>query len=532
MSIRRDDAPPRTSGRSLEAVLAAGVARQCAPTGVKMFRRADAGMKQAKVEEEEEEEQTPAAILGLPKEIWMSMWENIDTLDICNQMAAMCKTGGVPEWKELCGEESTYDALNKKLGFYGKRGTLDAVRTWYVDLGRLFQKTVSPERNTNARMQTLTAKDHFADICYDRVEFQKRWRLCYRQAHPTNQHKIDLRVMINHMTFPGQAPHAQAQAIYLVGVISEYLEFIPGSVLLSDRNEMYDLTLPEEHDLRRTHSNFYVKRNPDNPIDDYPAVAIKAINDWSGNFEYVPGSINKLNGVQKLFPCEQFAKIAKFAVEKSGDVLAEIPGSQLNPERVQVEPQLPPTNPPIMPVENYAELAIIASKTAWYSLRVVPGSINPHTGTQLRAPIDRYYEIAEAYVRDFGMAIAFVPGSINPDAKRLSGMDPIGGYAELAKIAVEKAPRSLRYMPPQIAQLPDIQKIHAASKAKKDAESAERMRLYRQRNAKAIEEARRQSEAAGGSKDDQDDAALEAESRVAMASAKARRDKALARALW
>ena len=370
--------------------------------------------------------------------------KNVGNADACQTIGRMCQAGnkqGQPPWKSLCDDESTWDELNKSLGFYGSFGTLDAARQWYVDTkaeNSDYMKTLFPSNSHIDHLRNLTPREHFQDICMDRKAMyahKKAIDEAYEDGgQPTTIDLLIYRNMIKVMCDLPNAPHSLVQAKWIVGIDDRALEFIPGSVIQVDRATNSDLTLGRDHpDVRAMHEQITLNSYP-NKFEDYAEIALIAVRENSDNLRYVPGAINDINGMQKFAPCEGFAKIVKAAVMEHGSVLSKVPGSQVNPAEWTEYPA-PPS--PIEPMENYKELAILAAKTYWRALMWVPGSIDPDSGRQLREPIEGYKEIAEAFVRNSGRALMYVPGSVNHPERTTSSVEPIEGYKEIAKLAID-----------------------------------------------------------------------------------------------
>ena len=178
--------------------------------------------------------------------------------------------------------------------------------------------------------------------------------------------------------------------------------------------------------------------------------------------------------------CEGFDEIVMAAVEQDGMALGRVPGSQPDPgeyDRVGAMLRFDDegrNDLPIIPLQNYVEVAKVAAKTTYMAIRYVKGSIDLLDGRQFYAPIDGYYEIAEAFVRKGGYALREVPGSVDQDTidKELAQegkQRPIDGYKELAKLAFETDTSVIRYVPDAIMELEDVEQAYTEAKVKEKA---------------------------------------------------------------
>ena len=487
MSLRRnDDAPPRTAGHSLAAVLAAGAARKA--TGVDDLILTPEELRQRKVDRElaevvkrrktEGREMEPEVLLGLNRDAWLVIMKNVDNADACQTIGRMCQAGnkqGQPPWKIMCDDESTWDELNKSLGFYGSFGTRDAARQWYVDqkgVDHDYTKTLSAVSSDIDHLRNLTPREHFKDICMDRkaVYAQKKHidEVYEGGGRPTTEDLLTYRTMIKVLCNPPSAPHALAQAKWIVGIDDRALEFIPGSVIQLDRVTNADLIIGLDNPaVRELHEQITLNSHPD-VFEDYAEIALIAVRENADNLRFVPGAINDINGMQKFAPCRGFAKIVKAAVIEDGSVLSKVPGSQVNPADWTANPT-PPS--PIAAMENYKELAILAAKTNYWALKWVPGSIDPESGRQLRKPIEGYKEIAEAFMRRSGRALKYVPGSVIYPDRTTSSVEPIEGYKEIAKVAIDNYHTVGNYFVPEaLMQTKEMAEYQAAASERWNAE--------------------------------------------------------------
>ena len=118
---------------------------------------------------------------------------------------------------------------------------------------------------------------------------------------------------------------------------------------------------------------------------------------------------------------------------------------------------------PIIPLQNYAEVAKVAAKTDYKALKYVKGSVDIYSGRQLFSPINGYNDIAEAFVHEDGMALMWVPGS----GRRQSQIwtKPIDGYKELVKLALNTAYHSYVFVPDDIMYNEEMQRAWRKSMA-------------------------------------------------------------------
>ena len=141
--------------------------------------------------------------------------------------------------------------------------------------------------------------------------------------------------------------------------------------------------------------------------------------------------------------------LAKYAVGLKGMALEYVPGS-MNDELIEIA------------INGYVEIAKAAVRADGVALQFVPGSINDFTGEQRIACIEEYEEIAEIALRKNGMALAHVPGSrvfSRPVADNVPLMEPVERYAELATVAVQTTPESLRFVPPSHSEYATIAEV-------------------------------------------------------------------------
>tara|TARA_X000000368_G_scaffold256413_1_gene202685 strand:- start:390 stop:1580 length:1191 start_codon:yes stop_codon:yes gene_type:complete len=130
------------------------------------------------------------------------------------------------------------------------------------------------------------------------------------------------------------------------------------------------------------------------------------------------------------------ASLAEYAVGLNWMALEYVPGSIDELEGVDE-----------YPIHGYAEVALVAVRADGVALQFVPGSIDDSTGEQRVKCIEGYVEIAAHALRQTGMALAYVPGSRVVTRADVPPLQPAEWYSELATIAVQTTPDSLRFVP-------------------------------------------------------------------------------------
>jgi hypothetical protein len=303
-----------------------------------------------------------------------------------------------------------------------------------------------------------------------------------RQEDEEREVATDLAMMyrrvVRHMVNPFDAPHVSAHAKFIVGNDPNALEFIPGSPIFVHRYYNWDLAMrPDDPRLLDAKERVYIKISP---IADYPEIATIAVKKNGLALQHVPGSFHPKLAMQLGAPCEGFDEIVMAAVEQDGMALGRVPGSQPDPGAYDRPGSMlrfdddGRNDLPIIPLQNYVEVAKVAAKTKYMAIKYVKGSISIFDGNQFYAPIDGYYEIAEAFVRKGGYALRWVPGSVDQDTpdKELAQegkQRPIDGYKELAKLAFETDTSVIRYVPDAIMELEDTKQAYTEAKVKENA---------------------------------------------------------------
>lgn len=405
----------------------------------------DADEEEAKRRKVDAADVAPSVLLGLPEDMWLSIMQSVDHVDVCNEIGRICRSANVEPLRGLCQKDSTYDVLNRKMGLYGDGGTLASMQTWahatHVQLAGdpeeyppLVGYMVSVMGTAN-----FTARRLFEYVCLERklvIDSMKRFRQDPTDKQKHKEYRLNIQTLLRH-----KSPALGAQAKWVVSLHPTYaFEFIPGSMTTQERNISLDLQpgLPYDDPVReRARQTYTIMRNPnpaehaatwaDIAVPNWVEIAKMAIENAPVNFEHVPGWIDHVSGYQPFPPCEGFAEIAKLAMEGHPYNFGNVPGSTLNPEKYASERFFPDA------VSNYTELAKLAAKAS-YMLRHVPGSIDPRSGGQLRPPVADYYDIAEVHLRRRGWSLRYVP----PD---------LPGYAALARIAIDQNPNAFKFVP-------------------------------------------------------------------------------------
>ena len=424
-------------------------------------------------------------------DLWMRIVEVMAEEEPCDErIQTLCKSRGMP-WSGRCEDGTLYEHLNVHLGFYGSFKTHDDARAWYVarkEADPNYAKVLvhydatDATKNDLARLKVFTAQQHFEDVCADRRMYKSVWDFIKHHKDEGREVGSGLatmyRLVVRHMVNPFDAPHVSAHAKFIVGNDPNALEFIPGSPILVHRYHDWDLTRsPDDPLLLDAKEKVFLNFSP---IADYPEIAMIAVKLNGRALQHVPGSFHPKLAMQLGAPCEGFDEIVMAAVEQDGMALGRVPGSQPDPgeyDRVGAMLRFDDegrNDLPIIPLQNYVEVAKVAAKTTYMAIRYVKGSIDLLDGRQFYAPIDGYYEIAEAFVRKGGYALREVPGSVDQDTidKELAQegkQRPIDGYKELAKLAFETDTSVIRYVPDAIMELEDVEQAYTEAKVKEKA---------------------------------------------------------------
>lgn len=412
-------------------------------------------------------------LMGLSEDEWQNILNQIDDKDACDEIGRICIAGGKfigDDWKgrtmtpiqSLCGKDSTYDQLNRSLGWYKPFENLAEVLEWCK---------ANAERAIAVGMADAPVErrawHYFASICEDRRFFlQAKARAETGHGEDWRERAKAYRVLIRSMVSPPGAPASYANAKWMVRTDAQHtFEFIPGSCSTLDRMSLLDLNpdYPDDHPLRvlAQRTNVVVDAGFDDSLetlDDaaivgYTEIAKIAVAEGYDQLKHVRGSINATTGLQNFPLCRDYEEIAKVAVSVDASYLANVPGSTLNvlffTEEINRE-----RSPDRLP--NYTELAKLAAfaeQNRKNTLRFVPGSINPKTGRQLRPPIGDYYAIAEVHVRRDPWSLMYVPGSYyTPRGFLEFRAPPLDDYAALAKIAIAENSRVFVRVPPDMPE--------------------------------------------------------------------------------
>ena len=422
-------------------------------------------------------------LMGLSEDMWLLILQSIDDKDVCGEIGKICKVLGntADPLKIVCGNNATFDMLNRSLGFYGRAGNIESVIAWCNQ----------PENAMNnvfteiMQAVPLNARSYFEIICMERKAFVQAGRK-YR-ATRSKEDENAYRLVVKSMTNPIGLPSNYAQAKFMVGLDPTYtFEFIPGSWTTLARYSHSDLELPPDDPLLQMGPIYVVAggsfNNPqathaDITLPGYAEIAKIAINGEDDNIQYVRGSIVRTNGHQPFLPIEGYGELAKLSTKNMGANLEFVPGSTLNPKLYSHEVNF------FAAATNYTEIAIAAAN--WYGiLGVVPGSINPHTGNQFRKPIEDYYEIAEAHVRSHAFNLTFVPGSVPTMVPPEFRAPRIDNYAVLAKIAIEGNPAIFSVIPKDLPEYTDLLAYRDISREQKREARRKRLELQEAKRGK------------------------------------------------
>ena len=379
----------------------------------------------------------PNVLMGLPEDMWLHIMQNVDYVEVCDEIARICKSATVEPLRGLCQKDSTYDVLNHKMGLYGDGGTLATLKAWALTSTAPLAKFIHA---IDVGSEEFKARDLFTHVCLERRRVVDNMKQ-YRQLPADRLREIEYRGNIQ--TFlQYKTPCCGAQAKWLVSLHPTYaFEFIPGAMTTVERHDSLDLQrgVPyNDPDRERARQGYTImwseyRENDeatwaDVAVPNWVEIAKIAIKGTPFNFKHVPGWIDHTSGFQPYPPCTGFAEIAKLAVERDPYNLQNVPGSTLSPLKYDRERFFPDA------VSNYTELAKLAAKKATPMLQYVPGSIDLLTLNQLRPPIPDYYDIAEVYLRKRGWNLRHVP----PD---------LPGYAALARIAIDQELKAFKFVP-------------------------------------------------------------------------------------
>lgn len=406
-------------------------------------------------------------LMRLSEDEWQNILNQIDDKDACDEIGRICIAGGKfigDDWKgrtmtpiqSLCGKDSTYDQLNRSLGWYKPFENLAEVLEWC----RANATQAIAVSMADAPVERR-AWHYFASICQARRGFlQAKARAEPGHGQDWQELERAYRQLITAMASPRGAPASYANAKWMVRTDADNaFEFIPGSCSTLDRMSNLDLdpNYPDDHPLRvlAQRTNVVVGTGRNDSLETLDAAAVVgyteiakiAVAEGFDQLKHVRGSINATTGLQKFTLCKDYEEIAKVAVSVDALYLANVPGSTLNvlsfTEEIYRADRLP----------NYTELAKLAAFAKLgrkNTLGFVPGSINPKTGRQLRPPIDDYYAIAEVHVRRHPWSLMYVPGSYYTTGFLEFRAPPLKDYVALAKIAIAEYPKVF------VRVLPDI----------------------------------------------------------------------------
>ena len=413
-------------------------------------------------------------LMGLSEDVWQNILNQIDDKDACDEIGRICIAGGKfigDDWKgrtmtpiqSLCGKDSTYDQLNRSLGWYKPFENLAEVLEWCKANATQAIAVGMAEAPVERR-----AWHYFASICQARRGFlQAKARAEPGHGEDWRELESAYRRLITAMaTEPRGAPASYANAKWMVRTDAEHtFEFIPGSCSTLDRLSNLDLNpdYPDDHPLRvlAQRTNVVMGTGPgdsletldDAAIVGYTEIAKIAVAEGYDQLKHVRGSINATTGLQNFPLCKDYAEIAKVAVSVYGSCLANVPGSTLNVLFFTEEIYRDRSPDPLPNYTELAKLAAFSKKNRKNTLRFVPGSINPKTGRQLRPPIDDYYAIAEVHVRMDPWSLMYVPGSCyTPRGFLEFRAPPLKDYAALAKIAIAESPKAFVRVPPDMPE--------------------------------------------------------------------------------
>lgn len=384
------------------------------PSLARLSLVARTGAKKARGGDEAKEE--------LPAELWTLIvaLSADDDDDICKKIKELCDMKSLAKWLGSCKDDSFFfEEINKHLGWYGDLPDWAAVKAHYQE-GRAWAER---QDSLNVPTEAETPNAYFRDVCIRRKRIRDLSR-SYRTPRASYMNIVfgsRMSERVGDRMRYWYPPYTVSLAKYTAGLNWAFLELVPGSVK-DDVASVAFYGTPEW-----------------GTIDGYAEIAKAAMSRASGlALKFVPGSINARTGEQKRKCIDEYAEIAKIALEHDGLALRYVPGSLVD----LADPEVPLSKP----IEQYAELAKVAVRTNGFALKYVPGSIGARTGVQTRDFVEKYAEIATVAVRAHATALNWVP----PNHPK---------YAEIAQMAVEADPHALEYVPkelPNYAQIAEM----------------------------------------------------------------------------
>lgn len=133
--------------------------------------------------------QEPASAESLPPELWEAILTAVETDDPCTELVKLCLVR--KQWAALCRQDSFYDAINAKLGWYGAFTSLREVQ---ADWDRRSDPEASDsddevplrQRHRVRKAPPDTAKRYFQEAC-TAMRLAKEWDYSRHGYYPNER---------------------------------------------------------------------------------------------------------------------------------------------------------------------------------------------------------------------------------------------------------------------------------------------------------------------------------------------------------